>query len=283
MYKIEKIGANYSFEDLLDVIEKLRSEEGCPWDIKQNHESMQDTAIEEAYELKEAIINNDLSNLKEELGDLLLQVVFHSQIGKDQGNFTIEDVTDGIVEKMIRRHPHVFEQEAYLLPKHRTDLVDGERITTDEVLDNWDEIKLKEKKLMTVTEDLRQVPKVLPALIKSRKVQKKVAKVGFDFPDFKEAFAKVEEEISELKDAVDSDNRSHIEEEYGDLLFAMVNISRFLGLNPENTLTKATEKFINRFEGVETLAIRRSKDLSAMTLQEMDELWDIVKRQDEED
>lgn len=277
MYRIDKQGEYYTFEDFLRVVKALRSKDGCPWDLEQTHDSIKDAVVEEAYELKEAIINEDLPNLKEELGDLLLQVVLHSQIGDDEGTFNIDDVTDGIVEKMIRRHPHVFEQEESLMPEHSDSVEEGQRISSGQVLDNWDEIKLREKQLHTITDDMRQVAKVLPSLIRSRKVQKKAAKVGFDFPVWQDAYAKVEEEILELKEAIISDNSSHIEEEFGDLLFAIVNISRFLALNPENALTNATEKFINRFEGVETLANTRDLDLKDMSLAQLDALWDEVK------
>lgn len=264
MHKIDKVNTHYTFEDLLEVMGILRGKDGCPWDLEQDHETLKDAAIEEAYELVEAINNKDVENLKEELGDLLLMVVFHSQIGSDGGAFTIDDVTDGIVTKMIRRHPHIFAND--------------DKVSSDEVLDNWDQIKIKEKKLTTVTQDLRQVPKALPALIKSRKVQKKAAKVGFDFPSVEAAFCKVEEEVVELKEAIQSENISHIEEEMGDLLFSIVNISRFLDLNPENALTNALEKFINRFEAVESLAMTRNKNFSDMSLEEMDLLWDEVKK-----
>lgn len=264
MHKITKSGDHYTFSDLLNVMAILRGDDGCPWDKEQDHKTLKNAVIEEAYEVFEAITKEDIPNLKEELGDLLLQVVFHAQIGQEDGTFSMDDVVDGIVEKLIRRHPHVFMNDQVLSP--------------DEVIENWDAIKLKEKSIQSVTEDLRQVPSALPALIKSHKVQKKVAKVGFDFPNWEEAYKKVFEEIVELKEAIESDNASHIEEEFGDLLFAIVNISRFLGLNPENALTNAVEKFINRFEGVENLAITRDKDFRDMTLSELDALWDEVKK-----
>jgi len=264
MIRIEKKGNTYTFEDLLHIMSILRSEEGCPWDREQDHISIKNAVIEEAYELVEAINKNDLTNLKEELGDLLLQVVFHSQIGKEAATFTIEDVVDGIVEKLIRRHPHVFENE--------------QADDSEAVLDQWDKIKLQEKSITTVTEDLRQVPKVLPALIKATKVQKKVGKIGFDFPDIDSAFSKLTEETQELMDAYENKDLKAIEEELGDLLFSVVNISRFLGLNPENALTNALEKFINRFEGIENLAISRGQDIGQINLAQMDALWNEVKK-----
>ncbi|MCF8018559.1 MAG: nucleoside triphosphate pyrophosphohydrolase [Vallitaleaceae bacterium] len=259
-----KKGDTYSFEDLLEVMAILRSEEGCPWDREQDHVSIKNAVIEEAYELVEAINKNDLSNLKEELGDLLLQVVFHSQIGKEAETFTIDEVVDGIVQKLLRRHPHVFD----------TVLAED----SETVLDQWDKIKLEEKSITTVTQDLRQVPKALPALIKAAKVQKKVGKIGFDFPDFHSAFGKLTEEAQELMEAYENKDLKAIEEELGDLLFSVVNISRFLGLNPENALTNALEKFINRFEGIENLAVSRGQDISQMGLAQMDALWSEVKK-----
>ncbi|PKM53748.1 MAG: nucleoside triphosphate pyrophosphohydrolase [Firmicutes bacterium HGW-Firmicutes-5] len=264
MINIVKKGDTYSFEDLLEVMTILRSEEGCPWDREQDHVSIKNAVIEEAYELVEAINKNDLSNLKEELGDLLLQVVFHSQIGKEAETFTIDEVVDGIVEKLLRRHPHVFD----------TVLAED----SETVLDQWDKIKLEEKSITTVTQDLRQVPKALPALIKAAKVQKKVGKIGFDFPDFHTAFGKLTEEAQELMEAYENKDLKAIEEELGDLLFSVVNISRFLGLNPENALTNALEKFINRFEGIENLAVSRGQDISQMGLAQMDALWSEVKK-----
>lgn len=264
MHKIEKKGNHYTFDDLIAVMAILRGDDGCPWDREQDHKSIRHAVIEEAYELLDAINKDDTDNMKEELGDILLQVAFHSQMAKETDTFTIDDVMDGIVEKLIRRHPHVFEHD--------------DDVSSDEVIESWDAIKLKEKSLETVTDDLRQVPDALPALIKSHKVQKKVAKVGFDFPTWEDAFVKVEEEVAELREAIESENASHIEEEFGDLLFAIVNISRFLGLNPENALTNAVEKFINRFEGVENLAITRDKDFRSMTLEELDALWEEVKK-----
>ncbi|PKM67228.1 MAG: nucleoside triphosphate pyrophosphohydrolase [Firmicutes bacterium HGW-Firmicutes-2] len=264
MTRFEKNGETYTFEDLLEIMSLLRSEEGCPWDREQDHVSIKNAVIEEAYELVEAINKNDLTNLKEELGDLLLQVVFHSQIGKEAATFTIEEVVDGIVEKLIRRHPHVFD--TILAPDSET------------VLDQWDKIKLDEKSITTITEDLRQVPKALPALIKATKVQKKVGKIGFDFPDIYSALDKLTEEAQELMEAYENRDMKAIEEELGDLLFSVVNISRFLGLNPENALTNALEKFINRFEGIENLAISSGQDMSQMDLAQMDALWREVKK-----
>ena len=266
MITLTPSGDKYTFEDLVAIMAALRSEEGCPWDREQDHASIKNAAVEEAYELVEAINNKDNKNIKEELGDLLLQVVFHSQMASEFGTFDLEEVVDGIASKLVYRHPHVFAS--------------AEVENADEVLHNWDELKLKEKAITTVSEDIRQVPIALPAMIKSRKVQKKVAKVGFDFANTDDVLSKMDEELGELKSALALGDLQGVEEEFGDLLFNMVNLSRFLGLNPENTLTNALEKFITRFEGVENLAKASHKELSALSADELDELWTTIKLTD---
>ncbi len=263
MIHIEPSGPQYTFEDFKKIVAVLRSDEGCPWDREQDHESMKNAAVEEAYELLEAINNQDVANIREELGDLLLQVVFHSQLGEEAGTFNLCDVIDSISSKLVYRHPHVFASVK----------VTG----SEEVLENWDALKLKEKEIHSVTDDLKQVPKALPAMIRSRKVQKKAAKTGFDFENVEAVFVKMTEETAELKEAMKLKDEQAVEEEFGDLLFNMVNLSRFLGLNPENALTNALEKFINRFEGVENLAIARNEELSALSAEEMNHLWEKVK------
>lgn len=257
-------GDRYTFDDLVHIVKVLRSDEGCPWDREQDHESMKYSAVEEAYELMEAINNKDMDNISEELGDLLLQVVFHGQLGKEAGNFTIEDVIDGIASKLVYRHPHVFD---------RVEVADSK-----EVMHNWEELKKKEKSIQSVTHDLKQVPLALPAQIRARKVQKKASKVGADFENIEQVFLKVEEEMDELKEALTNGMPSDVEEEFGDLLFGMVNLSRFLGVNPENALTNSVEKFITRFEGVENLAKARNTELSALSAVEFDTLWEAVKK-----
>lgn len=253
----------YTYEDLVAIVSILRSDEGCPWDREQTHDSIKYAAVEEAYELMEAINNLDQANLQEELGDLLLQVLFHSQIGKEAGHFTLEDVVHGIAAKLVYRHPHVFGTVAVK--------------DAHEVLTNWDELKKKEKAITSVAHDLKQVPKALPAQIRARKVQKKAAKAGAEFEHMDQVFDKVQEEIEELKEALTNGDASAIEEEFGDILFGMVNLSRFLGLNPENALTNAVEKFITRFEGIENLAKARNQELSALSADEFDVLWEAVK------
>ncbi|MFV0315055.1 MAG: nucleoside triphosphate pyrophosphohydrolase [Anaerotignum sp.] len=206
---------------------------------------------------------NDKQNLKEELGDVLMQVIFHAEVASENGDFNLEDVIEGICKKMIHRHPHVFGEAT--------------ADTSDEVLSNWEEIKKAEKQITTQSEAMKQVPMALPALNRAKKVQKKAADIGFDFSEIREAMKKVNEEIEELLEAVEQ-NLGTEEEEYGDILFAFVNISRFLKINPEFALTKATKKFINRFEYVENTALLEGKKLSEMTLEEMDLLWDEAKK-----
>ncbi|MBQ3616261.1 MAG: nucleoside triphosphate pyrophosphohydrolase, partial [Anaerotignum sp.] len=233
----------------------------------QTHETLRMDMLEEAYEAANAIDNNDMPNLCEELGDVLMQVVFHARIEEEKGEdaaFTLEDVIRGIGEKMIYRHPHVFGNG------------EVKADTPEQVLVNWEALKKVEKDTKTQTDVMKSVPEALPALIRARKVQKKAADVGFDFPVTADAFKKVYEEVQELEAAAAAEN-GDIEEEFGDVLFALVNISRFLKINPEFALTKAIKKFINRFEYIEKSAFSAGKDLSDMTLEEMDLLWDEAK------
>jgi len=256
------VDKKYTLEDLVAIIKRLRGEGGCPWDRVQTHESLREAMLEEAYEAVDAIERKDTENLKEELGDVLMQVVFHAEIEEETGTFTIEDVIEGICKKMIYRHPHVFG--------------DTKADTADEVLVNWEALKKAEKQITTQSEAMKQIPAALPALTRAKKVQKKAASVGFDFYETGQAMEKVREEVEELTEAIEQGLGTE-EEEFGDILFAMVNISRFLKINPEFALTKATKKFINRFEYVENSALSEGKTLSEMTLEEMDLLWDEAK------
>ncbi len=253
----------YTFDDLHNIVERLRGENGCPWDMVQTHESMRADFLEEAYEVIDAIDQNDMENLKEELGDVLLHVVFHSSIEAGKGSFTLDDVIDGIARKMIYRHPHVFDN------LHVEN--------ADEVLVNWEKLKKKEKQIQTQTDVLKHVPAALPALTRAAKIQKKAADVGFDFENTQQAMQKVYEEMDELTEAIAQGEQTHIEEEFGDILFALVNAARFLKINPEFSLTKASKKFINRFECVENSALSEGRQLSEMTLEEMDLLWEKAK------
>jgi tetrapyrrole methylase family protein/MazG family protein len=254
----------YTFEDLRQVMDILRGDNGCPWDLEQTHESLRSATLEEAYEVIDAIDNKDIPNLKEELGDLLLHVVFHSKIACDDENFTLDDVIHGIVEKLIRRHPHVFK--------------DARAKDAGQVMVQWEDIKKEEKQYENHSQKLKGVPKALPALVRAYKVQKKAAEIGFDFPDYQAAFEKVHEEIKELEMALKDGKKALIEEEYGDLLFSIVNISRFFEINPEISLTNATEKFINRFKGIEEMAENKGFNLNELSLNEMDNLWETFKR-----
>ncbi|MBE7025193.1 MAG: nucleoside triphosphate pyrophosphohydrolase [Ruminococcaceae bacterium] len=251
----------YSFQDLIDIIARLRGEGGCPWDAEQTHQSIKKNMIEEAYEATEAIDSGIGAKMADELGDLLLQIVFHAQIGTEVGEFTIEDVTTAVCEKMIRRHPHVF-----------ADVVVAD---SDEVLVNWEEIKKQENGQRTTTESMATVSRYLPALMRASKVQGKAAKVGFDWNTPMEALEKVREEADELSVALS--DKSNITEEIGDLLFAAVNTARLAGVDAEEALTAATEKFIRRFSFVESAAKENGKALQEMTLQEMDLLWEESK------
>ena len=251
----------YSFQDLIDIIARLRGEGGCPWDAEQTHQSIKKNMIEEAYEATEAIDSGIGAKMADELGDLLLQIVFHAQIGTEDGEFTMEDVTTAVCEKMIRRHPHVF--------------ADVTVQNSDEVLANWEEIKKKENGQKSTTESMQTVSRYLPALMRASKVQGKAAKVGFDWSNPCEALEKVREEAEELSVALS--DKSNIMEEVGDLLFAAVNTARLAGVDAEEALSAATEKFIRRFSFVEAAAKENNKSLKEMTLGEMDELWEKSK------
>ncbi len=254
----------YKMDNLVDIMGKLRSREGCPWDREQDHQTLKPYLIEESYEVLEALEEGDMDLLEEELGDLLLQIVFHSQIATERGYFNITDVITGICSKLISRHPHVFG--------------DSRADTSDKVLKNWEEIKRSEKKEDTYTESLMRIPKQLPALMKSYKIQGKAAKVGFDWDNVHGAMEKVSEELQELKSALESNNKQNINEEIGDILFAVVNVARFLKVRPELALNNTIEKFIRRFKYIETTAKENGDDLQEMTLKEMDNLWNLAKK-----
>lgn len=251
----------YKFEDLLRIMEILRAPDGCMWDREQDHHSIRRNFIEETYEVIEAIDNEDTDLLKEELGDVLLQVVFHAQMEKEKGTFNIDDVADGICKKLIYRHPHIFSTT--------------EVGSTEEILNNWDELKKTEKHQKSTTDGLESVARSLPGLIRADKVQKKAAKTGFDWDDIGGAIAKVREELDEIEDAVE--NGGDLEGEVGDLLFAAVKVARFAQVEPEHAMERATDKFIRRFAQVEQAAKTAGKDLADMTLSEMEALWDEAK------
>ena len=253
----------YSMQDLLNIMAILRSPEGCPWDREQTHKSIRSCFIEETYEVVEAIDSDNAELLKEELGDVLLQVLFHSQLEKEADHFDFSDVVDGIAKKMIIRHPHVFGSAVVN--------------SSDEVLVNWDAIKKETKNQTTETEVLQSVSKALPALMRSAKVQHKAAKVGFDWPDISGALDKVTEETRELKEAIDYGSWEDRMEELGDLLFSVVNVSRFLKVDPEQALSFSCNKFILRFEKMEQLTKERGADMASMSPEQLDSLWDEAK------
>ncbi|HAT4139370.1 TPA: nucleoside triphosphate pyrophosphohydrolase [Clostridium perfringens] len=263
IYIPKDLGNKKDFQDLLDIIETLRNPGGCPWDREQTHESLKSALLEECYEVIDAIENEDEDALIEELGDVLLQVVFHASIGKEDGYFDIMDVIGGISNKMINRHPHVFRNE--------------EANTSEQVLVNWDEIKKEEKGIKTLTEEMQNIAKSLPATTRAYKVQKKAKKVGFDWNDVNCAMDKVKEELNEIKEVYNCEDKSIIEGEVGDLLFACINVARFLEVDGELALDKTIKKFIKRFSYIENEAIKNNKNLKDMTLEEMDKLWEEAK------
>lgn len=255
--------SEYGINDLLDIMRILRSPQGCPWDKEQTHASIRRNFIEETYEVAEAIDNGDTELLKEELGDVLLQVVFHSQIEAELGAFDFGNVADGICKKLIVRHPHIF--------------ADVVAETPDEVLRNWEDIKQREKGRQTKVETLNAVPRTLPSLIRSEKVQSRAAKAGFDYRDLWQAFADMRKEIEEFDEAAREEGKTRAEEELGDLLFSVVNVSRFLGIDAENALEKACDKFTRRFAGVEQLAAEKGIDMASAGIESLDILWGEVK------
>ena len=255
--------AEEAVKRLVDIIALLRSEEGCSWDKAQTHKSIRSCLVEEAYEAADAIDNEDFDNLEEELGDVLLQVVFHGDLGGAAHKFDLRSIANRECEKMIRRHPHVF------LNKNSESI--------DKVLEKWENVKRKERGTSTQTDSMVDIPKALPALIRSYKIQKKAAEVGFDWDDVSGAFSKVEEETNELLAIYRGNDKTSIMEEVGDLLFAVVNVARFLDVNPEEALNFTSSKFIDRFGYIETAASLQGKRLEDMSLEEMDKLWEEAK------
>ena len=260
-----------AFERLCRVIRILRAPDGCPWDRAQTHESLTRGMVEEAYEVVQAIENQDRENLVEELGDVLLQVLMHAQIASEAGTFSLKDVCNREAAKMISRHPHVFARKSKKIN-------DSETLSVDNVLDLWENIKEEEKSESSTTASMQRIPRHLPALMRSEKVQKKAARVGFDWEDVSGAFGKLDEESAELREAYRMGDAAQIREELGDLLFAVTNISRFLQVDPEDALNAASNKFIQRFAYVESTATAQGRRLEDMALAEMDALWEEAKR-----
>ena len=249
---------------LTAILRVLRVE--CPWDRKQTHESLTGCMLEEAYEAVDAINEKDYDNLKEELGDVLLQTIFHSLLAEEEGHFDMTAVINEECEKMIRRHPHVFS--------------DTEAKSIDNVLEKWENIKRQENDWDRQSERLRGVPRALPALIRGRKVQERASEIGFDWDDISGVFHKVREETQELREAYEDQDHEEIVEELGDLLFSIVNISRFLGVDAEESLTRATDKFIRRVEYVESEALKRGMKVSELEQDQQDILWEMAKDED---
>jgi tetrapyrrole methylase family protein/MazG family protein len=259
-YLLEK-KTPYTFDDLVTVVELLRSEGGCPWDMEQDHKSIRNDLIEETYEVIEAIDTEDSVLLREELGDVLLQVVFHARIEQEQDVFGMEEVSNDICTKLIHRHPHVFGTV--------------EVANSDEVLKNWDAIKGEEKQRITMTDKLRAIPPMYPALMRAQKVGKKAA--CFDFASAEEVYAKLDEEIAEVKAAAAEGNPEAVAEELGDLLLTVTSLARKLGVKSEEALFHATNKFIDRFEQVEQAVLEQGGDMESMTMPELDAIWDSIK------
>lgn len=250
-----------AFGQLLDIMDELR--EKCPWDRKQTFESLRVQTIEESYELTEAILANDMDEVKKELGDLLLHIVFYAKMGSEQGKFDIADVINSLCQKLIYRHPHVFGDE--------------KANSAEAVLQNWEQLKLKEKGRKPSV--LSGVPKSLPALVKAYRIQDKTHSVGFDWPEREQVWAKVEEELQEFKTELQADPSSKAtESEFGDLLFSLVNAARLYKINPENALDSTNLKFINRFNYLEEQIKEKGKTLKNSTLEEMDQLWNEAKK-----
>lgn len=251
----------YTFKDLVDIVEKLRGENGCPWDKEQTYESLKRYVIEEAYEVIDEADGDNKLALADELGDLLLQVVMYAQIGKEKGDFDIGTVLDCVCNKMITRHPHVFGDEKADNP--------------DEVLKLWGEIKKKEKGQKTQSEAMKGISSSMPSLLRAQKVQEAASKVGFDWDGIDGAFEKLVEEVSELK--AETPGTERFSEELGDLLFSVVNVSRFAKVQPELALKQGTDKFLRRFELVEQEVLNMGKRMQEMSLSELDKIWDRVK------
>lgn len=252
---------SYDINDLIQIVKILRAPGGCQWDGEQTHQSIRRNFLEEAYEVAEAIDQGSVEHLREELGDVLLQVVFHASIEEDAGRFDLNDVADGISRKLIYRHPHVFGSVSVS--------------STDEILSNWEELKKAEKGQASQADAVDAVARSLPALWRAEKVQKKAAKVGFDWPDVSGAMDKLSEEVYELKDAIEG--RGSVFEELGDLLFAAVNAARFLGVDPEDALHAASDKFAARFRRVEETVTAEGGRMEDTPLDRLDDIWNRIK------
>jgi tetrapyrrole methylase family protein / MazG family protein len=258
-----KRGHMEEFDKLVQIFERLRAPGGCPWDAEQDHKSISQCIIEESYELFDAILTDDKDHMREELGDVLLQVIFHSIIARDLGEFCLKDVINGLADKLISRHPHVFD--------------DLKLNSSKEVIRNWEKLKKSEKGKVERGSILDGIPKSLPSILAARKIQSTVARVGFDWKDACGVMEKIREEVTELDEAIDSENTDAMENEIGDLLFSVVNLARKCKVNPEAALRRTNRKFRKRFETIEKEAIHRGISLEEMNLQEMDKIWEGAK------
>ncbi|HET8564232.1 MAG TPA: nucleoside triphosphate pyrophosphohydrolase [Candidatus Binatia bacterium] len=256
--------AGERFGELLDVMARLRGEKGCPWDKEQTHASLKTSLLSETYELLDAIDRDEPEKMRDELGDLLHQIVFHCQIAAERGEFSAPEVVTELKEKMIRRHPHVFSEQP--LPD------------SGAVLKQWFQIKAKEKEERQAKSSLGDLPKAMPALARAQRITERASHVGFDWPNAEPVWQKIEEELAELKSASSSGNKRRIEEEMGDLLFSLVNLSRFFGIEAEDTLGGTVERFIRRFSYIEDKLREAGKSLATSSLEEMDALWDQAKK-----
>jgi len=250
-----------SFQKLVTIMDDLR--EKCPWDKKQTIQTLRPLTLEETYELTDAITEEDWKGIREELGDVLLHILFYAKIGTEQQQFTLQEVIEGISEKLIVRHPHIYG--------------DVQVNNEEDVKRNWEQIKLKEGKKSV----LAGVPKTLPAIVKATRVQEKAKQVGFEWDNKEDVWKKVQEEMGELQEAIATGNQAHTEEEFGDVLFSLVNYARFLQVDAENALEKTNKKFISRFQQIEAIAAQQGRSLQDMTLQEMDAIWNQVKKQNQ--
>ena len=257
---------NVSFDRLVDVVAMLRSDNGCPWDLAQTHESLKADLIEEAYELIEAIDAKVPKKICDELGDLLMQVMLHSQIATDRNEFSVDEVIENLTEKLVRRHPHVF----------------GSVVATDEneVLENWEEIKRGEDGNKDRKSSLDGIPHSLPSLQRAEKIQKKASRAGFDWDTTEDVLPKLQEEIDEIEESIRNDDIAEIEMEIGDLFFSVVNLCRFLNVQPEEALRKSTRKFADRFQRMETTLERTNKTFKDYDLSTLDQIWEQVKQQE---
>ena len=254
----------YDLNDFIHIIDVLRSPGGCPWDIKQTHESLKRNAVEEAYEVCDAIDEGSMEHLREALGDLLMQVIFHASIEKERGGFDLDDVSDEAVKKLVHRHPHVF--------------ADVKADTPDEVLANWDAIKRADRGQQSVASAMDGIPRGLPGLMRSEKIQNKAAKVGFDWPEVSGAMDKLREEVGELQEGIDAGDIENIKEELGDVLFSAVNVARFYKLDSEELMHSACAKFIRRFKYLEEHAAEKGMRLEDMSLGQLEEIYQHGRR-----